>query len=161
MAPWYWNQLAADRARLAELDAVREGRAAAVTSTIPLPPEYSIVAGAARFEPDVFRAMVETVGYLTLPQEVFARPGLWDKVVATAPDEPMTPNRSAWGRTRPTSTSGGVRCELLNEMTALLALGITRTSLMNGSRAPSLISSFSFLSRCCSAGLGRFALCLV
>ena len=40
--------------------------------------------------------MVETVGCLALPQEVFARPGLWDKVVAAAPDEPMVmpgPNR--------------------------------------------------------------------
>ena len=67
-----------------------------MTSAIPLPPEYSIVAGAAAFDPDVFRAMVETVGCLALPQEVFARPGLWDKVVAAAPDEPMVmpgPNR--------------------------------------------------------------------
>lgn len=89
LAPWYWNQLATDRSRLEELTAVREGRATAVKSTIPLPPEYELVGGAAMFDADVFRAMVETVGCLTLPQEAFARPGLWDKVVAAAPDEPM------------------------------------------------------------------------
>jgi len=40
LAPWYWNQLAADQARLEELAAVREGRAATIKTVIPLPPEY-------------------------------------------------------------------------------------------------------------------------
>ena len=111
MAPWYWNQLATDRARLEELTAVREGRATAVTSTIPLPPQYALVGGAAMFDADVFRAMVETVGCLTLPQEAFARPGLWDKVVAAAPDEPMVmpgPNRAtSCSRSSPDYMSSG------------------------------------------------------
>ncbi len=33
---------------------------------------------------DVFRGVFETVGCLALPQEVFARPGLWEKVEAAA-----------------------------------------------------------------------------
>ncbi len=89
MAPWYWNQIAADRARLAEINAVREGRAANVKTVVPLPPEYEAVARAAPFDADVFRALVETVGCLALPQEVFARPGLWDMVEAAAPAEPF------------------------------------------------------------------------
>ncbi len=96
LAPWYWNQLAADRARLAELDAVREGRAAAVKTVMPLPPEFLQAGQAAPFDADVFRAVVETVGCLALPQEVFARPGMWDKVVAATPAEPFQmpgPNR--------------------------------------------------------------------
>jgi hypothetical protein len=44
----------------------------------------------------VFRAVIETVGCLALPQEVFARAGLWDKVDAAVPAEPFAipgPNR--------------------------------------------------------------------
>jgi hypothetical protein len=89
IAPWYWNQVAADRARLTEIDAVREGRAPNVKTVLPLPPEFEAVARAALFDADVFRALIETVGCLALPQEVFARPGLWDKVDAAAPVEPF------------------------------------------------------------------------
>lgn len=87
IAPWYWNQIAADRARLAEINAVREGRATNVKTVVPLPPEFEAVARAAPFDADVFRALLETVGCLALPQEVFARSGLWSKVEAAAPDE--------------------------------------------------------------------------
>jgi 2-polyprenyl-6-methoxyphenol hydroxylase-like FAD-dependent oxidoreductase len=89
VAPWYWNQIAADRSRLAEINAVREGRASNVKTVVPLPPEFEAVARAAPFDADVFRALIETVGCLALPQEVFARPGLWRKVEAAAPDEPF------------------------------------------------------------------------
>jgi 2-polyprenyl-6-methoxyphenol hydroxylase-like FAD-dependent oxidoreductase len=89
IAPWYWNQIAADRSRLAEIEAVRQGRTSNVTTVVPLPPEFQAVARAAPFDADVFRALVETIGCLALPQEVFARPGLWDKVEAAAPDEPF------------------------------------------------------------------------
>ena len=96
LAPWYWNQLAADQARLEELAAVREGRAATIKTVIPLPPEYEKAGWAAPFDADVFRAVIETVGCLALPQEVFARAGLWDKVDAAVPAEPFAipgPNR--------------------------------------------------------------------
>jgi 2-polyprenyl-6-methoxyphenol hydroxylase-like FAD-dependent oxidoreductase len=96
IAPWYWNQRAADQARLEQLNAVREGRLATVTTGVPLPPEYDVVGRAAGFDADVFRALLETVGCLALPQEVFARPGLLDKAHAAAPDEPFImpgPNR--------------------------------------------------------------------
>jgi 2-polyprenyl-6-methoxyphenol hydroxylase-like FAD-dependent oxidoreductase len=89
IAPWYWNQIAADRSRLAEIEAVRESRAPNVKTVVPLPPEFEAVARAALFDADVFRALIETIGCLALPQEVFARPGLWDRVEAAAPDEPF------------------------------------------------------------------------
>jgi hypothetical protein len=41
------------------------------------------------YDADVFRAMVETIGCLALPHEVFSRPGLWEKVEAATPDEPF------------------------------------------------------------------------
>ena len=85
IAPWYWHQLATDRARLDEMDAVREGRADVVQTVVPLPPQYEAAGRAAAFDADVFRALLETIGCLALPDEVFARPGLWDKVLAAAP----------------------------------------------------------------------------
>jgi len=90
IAPWYWNQLAADRARLEEIAAVREGRAAAIRTALSLPPEYEKAGRAAPFDADVFRALIETVGCLALPQDVFSRAGMWDKVNAAAPPEPFT-----------------------------------------------------------------------
>jgi hypothetical protein len=46
------------------------------------------------YDADVFRAVLETVGCLALPEEVFARPGLWDKVVATAGEPIAIPGPS-------------------------------------------------------------------
>jgi 2-polyprenyl-6-methoxyphenol hydroxylase-like FAD-dependent oxidoreductase len=96
LAPWYWNQLATDRARLVELEAVREGRTAAPKNITPLPPDFVRAGQAAPFDADVFRGVIETVGCLALPQEVFARPGMWEKVEAATPEEPFVtpgPNR--------------------------------------------------------------------
>ncbi len=84
IAPWYWCQLAADQHRLEQIDAVREGRAEAVTTVLPLPPRYEAAARAMPYDADVFRAALETVACLALPDEVFGRPGLWAKVEATA-----------------------------------------------------------------------------
>ena len=84
VAPWYWTQLAADQARLEQIAAVREGRAETVNTIPPLPPEFEAAARAMFHDADVFRGVFETVGCLALPQEVFARPGLWEKVEAAA-----------------------------------------------------------------------------
>ncbi len=94
--PWYRHQRTTDLARLDELEAVREGRRVAVTTVNPLPPEYELASRASMYDPDVFRGLLETVGCLALPDEVFGRTGMWDKVVAAAPAEPMVmpgPNR--------------------------------------------------------------------
>jgi len=82
LAPFYWNQLAADHARLETMAALREGRTVDAAPSI-LPPQYADAARAMLRDPDVFRAVLETVGCLALPQEVFTRPGMWDKVQAT------------------------------------------------------------------------------
>jgi 2-polyprenyl-6-methoxyphenol hydroxylase-like FAD-dependent oxidoreductase len=87
LAPWYWNQVATDQARLEQIAAVREGRADAVQTVGPLPPEYAAAGEAMAFDADVFRAVIETVGCLATPQEVFSRPGMWDKVEASKPDD--------------------------------------------------------------------------
>ena len=94
LAPWYWNQMAADEARLEKLAAVREGRAAAVDTIPSLPPEFELAARAMFYDADVFRGVLETVGCLALPQEVFARPGMWDRVVASAGEPLVIPGPS-------------------------------------------------------------------
>ena len=103
LAPFYWNQLAADHARLEAMAALREGRTLDVRVPSILPPQYADAARAMLYDADVFRAVLETLGCLALPQEVFARPGIWDKVQATAGE--------------PISLPGPTRTELL----ALLA----------------------------------------
>ncbi len=103
LAPFYWNQLAADHARLEAMAALRQGRTVDVSVPSILPPQYADAARAMLYDADVFRAVLETLGCLALPQDVFARPGIWDKVQATAGE--------------PISLPGPTRTELL----ALLA----------------------------------------
>ena len=69
VTPFYRNQIAADRARIAEMTALAEG------TTPPSPnPATTRLINAACHDADVFRAMLETVLCVALPQEVMARP---------------------------------------------------------------------------------------
>jgi len=80
LTPWYRATVATDRARLAEMDALRKGvelpqsddPATAVRARFPL---------AAGRDPDLFRSFMEIVGCLTLPGDVFSRPGLAERVL--------------------------------------------------------------------------------
>ena len=85
--PWYRATVATDRARLAEMEAIRSG-------VERPPPDDAASAVRARFpvaagrDPDLFRAFMEIVGCLTLPVDVFARPGLAERVLElVGPDE--------------------------------------------------------------------------
>jgi 2-polyprenyl-6-methoxyphenol hydroxylase-like FAD-dependent oxidoreductase len=75
VAPFYWNQITADRARLAEMTALREGG-----PWSPADSPMSRLASAALHDADVFRAFMETILCLALPQEVIQRPGIKDAV---------------------------------------------------------------------------------
>ena len=79
VAPFYWSQIAADRARVAEMDALRR-------RDKPPPPDADAKALEAAMlrDPDVFRGLLEITGCLALPDDVFARPGFGDKVQAHA-----------------------------------------------------------------------------
>jgi 2-polyprenyl-6-methoxyphenol hydroxylase-like FAD-dependent oxidoreductase len=84
IAPFYWDQITADRARMAEMNALREG------TEPPAPDPYvAAVIAAMPHDPDVFRAAIETATCMVRPDEVFSRPGLMDKVRALAGAEPM------------------------------------------------------------------------
>ncbi|MFF5207519.1 FAD-dependent oxidoreductase [Streptosporangium sp. NPDC000396] len=77
LTPFYRDQISADRARIAEMDALRQG-------VQPPPPDPA----AARFEAaafhdaDVFRALVETAACLAVPRDVLARPDLQARIDA-------------------------------------------------------------------------------
>lgn len=95
--PWYRATVATDRARLAEIETLRGFRE-------PEPPADPGAAVRARFpaaaalDADLFRAFMEIVGCLTLPAEVFARPGLAERVLevteAAEPSRPPAPTRA-------------------------------------------------------------------
>lgn len=72
---WFDAQMAADRARFAEMDAVREGK--------PAPPINDELALSIRallstmiFHPEIYRGALEYVGTITPVQEILARPAI-------------------------------------------------------------------------------------
>jgi 2-polyprenyl-6-methoxyphenol hydroxylase-like FAD-dependent oxidoreductase len=77
VAPFVHNQIAADRARIALMNALRTGKEP------PAPnPVMQKVLTALPYDADVFRGMMETIMCLAFPQDVLARPGFMDKVEA-------------------------------------------------------------------------------
>jgi 2-polyprenyl-6-methoxyphenol hydroxylase-like FAD-dependent oxidoreductase len=85
VAPYVADQVAADRQRVAEMAALREGR----EPPAPDPVARRFLA-AAMHDADVFRAFLETVHCLALPREVLARPGIARRVERLG-DEPPAP----------------------------------------------------------------------
>lgn len=75
VTPFYWSQITADRARFAEMDALRRD------DEPPAPdPASTAIAAAMMRDPDVFRGVLEMTTCLALPDEVRSRPGFMDKV---------------------------------------------------------------------------------
>ena len=100
IAPWYHAQIAVDRARFADMEAIREGRQ-------PTPPADALARqigslfGALAADPDLFRAALEYVGTLTPVQDILRRPVIAEKIRAAheqmknRPPVPMPgPNRN-------------------------------------------------------------------
>ncbi len=91
-----WHQLATDRARLDEMNAIRQG----VEPPSQSGPMTRLVV-AAGTDADAFRALIETVQCLALPQDVFKRPGMIETL--------------EWhGRGQPASAPGPDREQLLS-----------------------------------------------
>ena len=81
VAPFYWNQIAADRHRIAVMSALRDGEE-------PPAPDPRVVrfGTAAMRDADVFRALMETVLCLATPQQVLGRPQIAAKVAELGSD---------------------------------------------------------------------------
>jgi len=96
LTPWYREQVDRDRQRAAGIRAALEG----VTPAVPDDPIRQMQAAfvaASAYDPDVARAFLEVMACLALPQELMARPGLAEKVIAfagAAIPEPQAPTRS-------------------------------------------------------------------
>jgi hypothetical protein len=96
--PWYRAQIAMDRARVAAQIADREGRPAPQPAPDDVPAQMTNAFFAAlAFDADIFRAFLEVMACLTTPEEILARPGMFEKVISVAEGkEPMAmpgPNR--------------------------------------------------------------------
>jgi flavin-dependent dehydrogenase len=81
--PFYRNQIAADRARLDEMSAIRLG--------VERPPQdgpMARLAVAAGSDADVFRGLIETVQCFVLPEDVLQRPGMTERLERHARRQP-------------------------------------------------------------------------
>jgi len=95
LRPWYDSTVSVDRARMAEIMALRNGET-------PQPSDHLFarvgraLAPAMRRDPDVFRAALEISSCLSLPRDVFSRPGFAERVfeaAAGATPAPFGPER--------------------------------------------------------------------
>jgi flavin-dependent dehydrogenase len=94
VGPFYRNQIAADRARIAEMSALEEG------SPMPAPnPVAAKLLLASSQDPDVLRGMIEIAMCVALPQEVIARPRVAAKL-AELDGHPLPPDPSIIDRDR-------------------------------------------------------------
>jgi 2-polyprenyl-6-methoxyphenol hydroxylase-like FAD-dependent oxidoreductase len=75
---WYRATVAFDDGRLAEVDALLDGRELEVSPDFEMTKAIQAAAGK---DPELLRALLEIVGVQTLPGEIFARPGLFERVV--------------------------------------------------------------------------------
>jgi len=82
VAPWYHAQIAADRTRFAQIEAMRDGREAP-----PPADELSRFLSSLRVamvaDPDLFRAALEYIATITPIQEILKRPEVAKGVAAT------------------------------------------------------------------------------
>lgn len=80
---WYRDTIMFDRARVAQINALIEGRPGPVP-TDPVARIRSAFPVAMRHDADVFRAWIEVTSLIALPEEVMARPGLPDRIMEVA-----------------------------------------------------------------------------
>ena len=99
VTPWYQNTIQLDRARRAQLQAAATGKPAVAEGE---PAAAGPAAGSAGADPvdrlqqafpvamlydaDVFRAFIEIIGLLALPEEVLSRPGMAERIMKIAAD---------------------------------------------------------------------------
>jgi 2-polyprenyl-6-methoxyphenol hydroxylase-like FAD-dependent oxidoreductase len=76
--PWYRSTLAFDEGRLAEIDGLLEGRPLEPTPEFEIGKALGVAAGK---DPEMLRALLDLAGVLALPEEVFARPGVVERVI--------------------------------------------------------------------------------
>jgi 2-polyprenyl-6-methoxyphenol hydroxylase-like FAD-dependent oxidoreductase len=94
VGPFYRNQIAADRARIAEMNALEQGA--------PMPPPNPVMAKlffASSQDPDALRGLIEIAMCVALPQEVVARPRVAAKL-AELDGQQLPPDSNVIDRNR-------------------------------------------------------------
>ena len=92
LTPWYRDTIEIDRARIAQVNALIEGRPAREPADLPARIAKAL-AVAMMYDADLFRAFLEILSAQTLPQEVMARPGMVDRIMEIASThEPVIPS---------------------------------------------------------------------
>jgi hypothetical protein len=95
LRPWHDSTVRMGRARIAEMNALRTGETLAPPQHIGARVGKALPAAMSR-DPEVFRAALEINTCLSLPRDVFARPGFAEHVLelaADTPPAPLGPNR--------------------------------------------------------------------
>jgi 2-polyprenyl-6-methoxyphenol hydroxylase-like FAD-dependent oxidoreductase len=93
VTPWYFAQVALDRFRFNEMEALREGREPPAPADA-LSRDCAALLGAMMADPDLFRAALEYVGTITPIQQIMSRPDVADKVASVTQamqDDPPPP----------------------------------------------------------------------
>ena len=99
MAPWYQAQIAVDRARFAEMEAVREGRERPKPAT-ELGRRIGELMSLLGADPDLFRAALEYVATITPIQKILDRPDVVQRTAAAREAVKNTPRPPSAGPTR-------------------------------------------------------------
>jgi len=97
LRPWYDSTVLVDRSRMAEIIALRNGETPVASEHIGARIGRALGPAMSR-DPDVFRAGLEISSCLSLPRDVFTRPGFAERVFTAAGGaEPVSfgPNREA------------------------------------------------------------------
>ena len=76
--PWYRGTLAFDEGRLDEIDTLLEGRPFEPAPEFEIGKALGVAAGK---DPEMLRSILDIAGVLALPEEVFGRPGVFERAV--------------------------------------------------------------------------------
>jgi 2-polyprenyl-6-methoxyphenol hydroxylase-like FAD-dependent oxidoreductase len=87
LRPWYDSTVLVDRSRMAEIIALRDGKAPVLSDHIGARIGRALGPAMTR-DGEVFRGALEISSCLSLPREVFARPGFAERVFEAAADAP-------------------------------------------------------------------------
>ena len=90
LTPWYWETVAEDRARLREIEALRNGLEPA-RSTEPAAALMRALIVAMRYDADIFRTFLESRCCLTRLGETLASDGMAERILEVAGDNESMP----------------------------------------------------------------------
>jgi 2-polyprenyl-6-methoxyphenol hydroxylase-like FAD-dependent oxidoreductase len=98
LTPWYTSQIRGDRNRYRTMDALRQGHPPPPPASDDYSQRERLFWQAMPFDADLFRAAMEMISALTLPSDIYARPGLMERaadiVSSMSPEDFAVPSHS-------------------------------------------------------------------